>query len=126
TAFPFSADAFLQKGLSCKQVFHLLRAGNLALDSDRALVFQFFQSGDDSRKVHFALADRYFFSKLFWICRPKAVFGVNSLNVWGENFDGVYWIGFAVKNQIGGGEFDALIVGTVVLDCANYRDALSL
>src|SRR6266849_2811520 len=116
------SDQFFQISLRSPHIFHLLRPVNLPFDGDRTAIIQLLQSRDNARKIHFPLADRHFFPQLLGVCRPQPVLGVNPLHVGAEKLDRVDRIRFAVKDQIGEVEVDALIVHSDVLNRPHQGD----
>src|ERR1700731_4587422 len=115
-------DQLLKIGFRRPHVFHLLRAGNLTLDSDRALIVELFQTFNDARKIHFPLANGNFLAEFFRIRGEQSVLGVDSLNVGPKQFKRVHRIGFAVEDQVCEVKVEALIVQAHVLHGAHQRD----
>src|SRR6267154_3119588 len=116
------SDQFFQISFRGSNIFQLPRPGDFALDGDRSAIVQFFQTRDNARKIHLALADGHFFAEFLRVGRPKAVLGVNSLHERAKKFHSVNRIRLTVENQIGDVEIDALIVHSYILNGSHQGD----
>src|SRR5207249_3383775 len=75
--------------LRIANVRHLLRSGNLPLNGDRAAIVELPLPFDNSRKIHFALADGDLLAKFPRVRRPHPILRVDSLDIRAEEFNGV-------------------------------------
>src|SRR5690242_11547953 len=116
------SNEFFQVSLRLANIRYLLRAGNLTLNGDCALIIELFQALKNAREIHFAFADGNFLPQVFWIRGKQSVLGVDSLDIRTEELHRVHRIGFAIKNQVCEVKVDALIVETYVLHGTNQCD----
>ena len=116
------SDQLFQIGLCSTYVFYLLWPRNFSFDRNRTAVIQLFQARNDTGEIDLALANRDFLAEFSGVGRPEAIFRVNSLDMWGQDFDRVDWICLAVQNQIREIKIHTLVIGPDVLDRADERD----
>src|SRR5436190_14226698 len=116
------AHQLFKKCLRSQDVLGLLRAFDLALDGDSALITDLLQQADQYREVDFALPDRHFAAELLGIGRIKSVFGVHAHDIRSEQLHGIQRIGLTVQDQVGYVEINPDIVQPDIFDGAHQRN----